>query len=77
MNDSYIKKARILIAKNGTKSIIGKEWLSTLRYKLVPVCELKVNAIEKDIELRTENKQFIKEFPTLFETKGKKAIKSG
>ena len=31
VNDSYIKKARILIAKNGTKSISGREWLSTLR----------------------------------------------
>ena len=35
VNDSYVKKARILIAKPGTKSIIGREWLSTLRYKLV------------------------------------------
>ena len=34
VNDSYIKKARILIAKNGTKLIIGGEWLTTPRYKL-------------------------------------------
>ena len=26
VNDVYIKKARVLIAKNGTKSIIGREW---------------------------------------------------
>ena len=31
VNDSYVKKARILFAKTGTKPIIGREWLSTLR----------------------------------------------
>ena len=36
VNDSYIKKARVLIARSGSKSIIGREWLTTLRYKLQP-----------------------------------------
>ena len=31
VGDSYIKKARILVAKSGSKSIVGREWLSTLR----------------------------------------------
>ena len=72
VNDSYIKKARILIAKNGTKSIIGREWLTTLRYKLAPEGELKVNTIESEkSELSAETKQFTKEFPKLFEKNGK------
>ena len=36
VNESYVRKARILIAQSGSKSIIGREWLSTLRYKLEP-----------------------------------------
>ena len=71
VNDSYVKKARILIAKKGTKSIIGREWLSTLRYKLVPEGYLKVNAIEKEIELSAETKQFVKELPKVIERKCK------
>ena len=71
VNDSYVKKARILIAKPGTKSIIGREWLSTLRYKLVAEGELEVNSVENQVELSTEAKQFVKEFPKLFERKGK------
>ena len=48
VNDSYIRKARILIARNGSKSIIGREWLTSLRYKLEPEKgELEVNCIEK------------------------------
>ena len=70
-NDSYIKKARILIAKNGMKSIIGREWLSTLRHKLVPEGELEVNVVDRESELSAETKQFVKELPKLFERKGK------
>ena len=57
--------------KTGTKSIIGREWLSTLRYKLVPEGELEVNVIDKESELSAETKQFVKELPKLFERKGK------
>ena len=73
VNDSYVKKARILIAKKGTKSIIGREWLSTLNYQVAPEQkgEFEVNSIEKDQELSVETKQFVKEFPKLFERRGK------
>ena len=58
VNDSYIRKARILIARSGAKSIIGREWLTTLRYKLEPETgELDVNSIEKENELSPETKQ--------------------
>ena len=68
VGNQYIKKARILIAKNGTKSIIGREWLSTLRYRFSPVNEgeLEVNSVEKDEELSAETKQLSNEIPDLF-----------
>ena len=42
-----------------------------MRYKLVAEGELEVNSIENQVELSTEAKQFVKEFPKLFERKGK------
>ena len=55
VNESYVRKARILIAQNGSKSIIGREWLSTLRYKLESEQgKLIVNSIEKEQELSEE-----------------------
>ena len=72
VNDSYIKKARILIARSGSKSIIGREWLTTLRYKLQPQKgELEVNSMEKKSELSVETKQLVAEFPELFKRQGK------
>ena len=65
VNDSYIKKARILKARSGSKSIIGREWPTTLRYKLEPQkCEVKINSIERICEL-------IAEIPELFKRQGK------
>ena len=68
VGNQYLKKARILIAKKGTKSIVGREWLSTLRYRFTPVNEgeLEVISVEKDEELSAEAKQQSKEFPDLF-----------
>ena len=62
VGNQYIKKARILIAKKGTKSIVGREWLSTLRFRYSPVNEgeLEVNSVEKDEELSAEAKQLSK-----------------
>ena len=73
VNDSYVKKARILIAKEGTKSIIGREWLSTLNCQVAPEQkgEFEVNSIKKDQELSVETKQIVKDFPKLFERRGK------
>ena len=72
VNDSYNKKARILIARSGTKSIIGREWLTTLRYKLeLQTGELDINSIEKISELIVETRQLVTEFPELFKRQGK------
>ena len=47
VNEGYFRKARTLIARSGTKSIIGSEWLTTLRYTLEPEKGvLEVNSIE-------------------------------
>ena len=71
VNDSYIKKARILIARSGSKWIIGREWLTTLRYKLQPQNgELEVNSIEKKSELGAQTRQLVTEFPELFKRQG-------
>ena len=72
VNDSYIRKARILIARSGAKLIFGREWLTTLRYKLEPEKgELEVNSIEKENELSPETKQLVNDFPKLFKRQGK------
>ena len=68
-----IKKATILAsnqleAKPGTRSKIGREWLTTLRYKLEPATkgESDVNSIEKDKKLCEETKKIVNEIKTLF-----------
>ena len=72
VGDSYNKKARVLVARKGYKSIIGREWLSTLRYSFMQEKgELEVISIDKDEELSEEMKQFVKEFPKLFWRRGK------
>ena len=72
VNESYVRKTRILIAQNGFKSIIGREWLSMLRNKLEPEqAKLIVNCIEKKQELSEKTKQLVGEFPALFEKQGK------
>ena len=47
--------------------------MTTLKYKLVPEQkgELDVISIEKEKDLSAETKQFVKEFPKLFERRGK------
>ena len=60
------------VDRSGSKSIIGREWLTTLRYKLQPQKgELEVNSIEKKSELSVETKQLVTEFPELFKRQGK------
>ena len=49
VGDQFIKKAKILVTSKRSRAIIGREWLSTLRYKFEPVIEGKpeVNSVEK------------------------------
>ena len=72
VNDRYIRKNRILIARSGAKSIRGREWLTTLRCKLEPETgDLEVNSIEKENELSPGTKQLVNEFPNLCKRQGK------
>ena len=73
VGENYVQKARILIAESGTNSILGREWLSLLRYKFVPQIE-KGESIVIFIEnekLSEETKQYIKEFSKLFSSNGR------
>ena len=66
VGENFIMKARILVAREGTKSIVGRKWLSTLMFLMVqnPVGESEVDIIEKEVEqLRAETKNFVTEFP--------------
>ena len=48
----YIRKARILVAKPGTKSIVGRDWLNYLQYAIEPKTKGKsinsINTISKE-----------------------------
>ena len=70
MGDQFIEKARILVTSKKSRSIIGREWQSTLRYKFEPVIEGKseVNSIENRCE---ETKKFASELTKLFTRNGK------
>ena len=52
VGEKFIKKATILVAKEGMKSIVGIKWLSTLKFKMIQksVCESVINVIEKEEE---------------------------
>ena len=61
VGDRFIKEARILVARKGTRSIIVREWLSTLQYKVEPLTEreLEDNFIERDEECCEETKSLL------------------
>ena len=63
VGETFNKKARILVAREGTKSIVGRELLSTLKFVMVqnPVGESDINVIEKEVEqLSAETTTFVK-----------------
>ena len=51
VGDQYVRKAKRLVANQGLKLMIGREWLTTLKLEIVPKRqqkgELYVNSIEK------------------------------
>ena len=53
VGEKFINKARILVAREGTKSIVGTEWLSTVKFVIIqnPVGESEFNVIEKQRHL--------------------------
>ena len=76
--NKYVRKARISVARQAVKSIIGKERISLLNLEIAPIesqnrGELSVISIEREkTETLTENtKMFVKKFPEFFLRKGK------
>ena len=76
VGEQYINKARILVAKKGTKLIIEREWLSMLRYKFTPVIEgeWEVDSVKKDEELSAGAKQLVVNFQNCSEEKEESKI---
>ena len=80
-----VSKARVLVAPNSGKSIIGRDWLIALRYKITqPIergecnvntkfteCAEAVNEISPEEKISPEVQQIMREFPELFKRKGR------
>ena len=80
-----VSKARVLVAPNSGKSIIGRDWLIALRYKISqPIergeckvntkfteCAEAVNEISPEEKISPEVQQIMREFPGLFKRKGR------
>ena len=80
-----VSKARVQVAPNSGKSIIGRDWLIALRYKISqPIergeCKVNteagddakaINEISPEKSISPEVQQIIREFPDLFKRKGR------
>ena len=80
-----VSKARVLVAPNSGKSIIGRDWLIALRYKITqPIergecnvntkfteCAEVVNEISPEEKISPEVQQMTREFQELFKRKGR------
>ena len=80
-----VSKARVLVAPNSGKSIIGRDWLIALRYKITqPIergeCNVNtkfteyaeaVNEISPEEKISPEVQQIMREFPELFKRKAR------
>ena len=80
-----VSKARVLVAPISGKSIVGRDWLVALRYKLTqPIergeckinkqivnCEEPVCEISPEKKQNPEIQQLVREFPKLFRRKGR------
>ena len=78
VNGIRVSKARVLVARIGTRPIVGRDWLTALRYKIVHSTEEGENSIncvtkekeKPEVELSAEVKQVKAEFPDLFQRRG-------
>ena len=71
-----IKRARIVIARDGKKSLVGRDWLTQLTYRVAEAtkegeCTNTVNIIENNVELAPELKRISQKFPKIFSRQGK------
>ena len=78
VNGISVTKARVLVARRGTRPKVGRDWLTALRYKIVHSTEEGENSIncvvrekaKPEVQLSAEVKQVKAEFPDLFERRG-------
>ena len=74
-----MSKARVLVAKKGAKLIIGRDWLTALKYRIEPPITKGENAVnsnsrrsdESENKLNPEAQQLVQEFPNLFKRRGR------
>ena len=73
VGDNCIKRARILVAKEGTKALIGRDWLKQLQYEITPTQMTADNSIMRitEIEMDEEGQRVSENFPRLFIREGK------
>ena len=73
VGDNCIKRARILVAKEGTKALIGRDWLKQLQYEITPAQTTADNSIMRltEIEMDEEGQRVSENFPKLFMREGK------
>ena len=71
-----IKKAQIVIARDRKRSLVRRDWLTQLTYRVAEAskeskCAKFVNKIESKIELSPELKSIQQKFPKIFSRQGK------
>ena len=73
VGDKYIREARILVARPGAKSIIGRDWLIYLQYRLEPKSKFSnsINCITQTLPTGPCVNEMQAEFPDLFATQGR------
>ena len=73
VGDEYIRKARILVARPGAKSIVGRDWLNYLQYRIEPKSKFSnsINCISKTLQTCPLVKEMQAEFLDLFARQGR------
>ena len=74
-----MSKARVLVAKKGAKSIVGRDWLTALKYKIEQpmtrgeniVNSISCESANPEIKLSPDAEQLVEEFPNLFKRRGR------
>ena len=72
-------KARVLVAKKGAKSIVGRDWLTALKYKIEqPMTQgentvfiISCESADPEIKLSPDVEQLVEEFQNLFKSRGR------
>ena len=73
MGDQAIRKARILVARPGAKSIVGRDWLNYLQHRIEPKSKFSnsVNCITKTLSTGPWVSEKQAETPDLFARQGR------